>query len=281
MKIWSHTLVKNEERYLWFAVQSVAKYMDKMMIWDTGSSDQTVAIIKELQNLYPNKIEFKSIGEVSIERFSEIRQKMIEETKSDWVFILDGDEVWWDDSIAKLIELIDSKGKNIDSIVNKYVNVIGDIFHYQEERAGQYKIDNVKGHITIRAMNMVIPGIHAANPHGKQAFFDETKTPVQNLNPKRRVFLEPLGYMHFTHVVRSDTREDDLKVPKRDIKLKRELGIPFPLDYYYPEVFFRPKPKIVPSPWVTMDQSFRWQSKVLTPLRKFKRRFIPNTKSGY
>lgn len=281
MKIWSHTLVKNEERYLWFAVNSVTKYMDKMMIWDTGSSDATVAIIKELQKVYPNKIEFKEVGEVNIDEFAKVRQKMLDETKSDWVFILDGDEVWWDESIRELTEMIDSKGENLDSIVNKYVNVIGDIYHYQEERAGQYKIDKVKGHITIRAMNMRIEGLHAENPHGKQGYFDKGNTTVQNLDSKRRTFLKPLGYMHFTHLIRSDTRADDLKVPKRDVKLKRELGTPFPLDYYYPEVFFRPKPKIVSSPWVTMDQQFKLASQVLTPLRKLKRMFVPNFKSGY
>jgi glycosyltransferase involved in cell wall biosynthesis len=281
MKVWSHTLVKNEERYLWFAINSVARYMDKIMIWDTGSSDQTVTVIKELKKLYPHKIEFKEVGEVDINEFADIRQKMVEETKSDWIFILDGDEVWWDDSIRELIELVDSRGENLESVVSRYVNVIGDIYHHQEERAGQYQIDGKKGHLTIRAMNARIPGLHAANPHGKQAYFDESGTPVQNRDRKKRRFQEKLGYMHFTHLIRSDTLEDDLKVPKRNIKYKKELGIPFPLDYYYPEVFFRSKPKIIQSPWVTMSQEFKWKSQILTPLRKLKRRFVPNTRSGY
>jgi glycosyltransferase involved in cell wall biosynthesis len=281
MRISAHVLVKNEERYLWYAVNSVAKHMDKIMIWDTGSSDNTIAVIRELEKLYPKQIDFKQVGEISIERFAEMRQKMIEETKADWMFVLDGDEVWWDDSIQELVDLIQIKGESLDSIVTRYVNVIGDIYHFQEERAGQYKIDGQKGHLTVRAMNMHIPGLHAANPHGRQAYFDKENTPVQNLNKARRRFQEKLGYMHFTHLIRSDTLADDLKVPKRDIKYKKELGTPFPLDYFYPEVFFRPKPKIVQSPWVTMDQSFRFKSQILTPLRKLKRRLVPNKKSGY
>ncbi len=281
MKIWSHILVQNEERYLWYAVNSVAQYMDKIMIWDTGSSDNTIAIITELEKKYPKQIEFKEVGEVSIHEFATMRQRMLDETKSDWIFILDGDEVWWDDSIKELVDIIQTKGDTLDSIVSKYVNVIGDIFHYQDEQAGQYTIDGQRGHLTIRAMNMSIEGIHAANPHGRQGYFDKNDTAVQDLPKSGRKFQEMTGYMHFTHLIRSDTLAEDLKVPKRDIKYKKELGNPFPLDYFYPEVFFRPKPKIVPSPWKTMDKSFKIQSQILTPLRKLKRRFIPNLKSGY
>lgn len=48
-----HTLVKNEERYLWFAVTSVIDYVDKMLLWDTGSTDRTIQLIKELKKRYP------------------------------------------------------------------------------------------------------------------------------------------------------------------------------------------------------------------------------------
>lgn len=281
MRISAHVLVKNEERYLWFAVQSVIKYMDKVLIWDTGSSDATVGIIKELLKEFPQKIEFKELREIDIEEFAKARQQMLESTKSDWVFILDGDEVWWDDSIRELVDIIQNNGHNLDSIVSRYINLVGDIFHHQEEAAGQYSIDGKKGHLTIRAMNMKIPGLHAANPHGRQAYFDAQKIPVQNLEKKRRVHQEKIGYLHFTHLIRSDTRADDLKVPKRDFKYKKELGIPFPYDYFYPEVFFKPRPKIVQSPWVRMDQSFKQKAQLLTPLRKLKRRLIPNFKSGY
>ena len=50
--IWVHTLVKNEEKYLWYAVMSVADFVDKVLLWDTGSSDKTVEIIKQIQNIF-------------------------------------------------------------------------------------------------------------------------------------------------------------------------------------------------------------------------------------
>ena len=48
MSVWVHTLVKNEERYIWYSVMSVIDYIDKILIWDTGSTDKTVDIIKEI-----------------------------------------------------------------------------------------------------------------------------------------------------------------------------------------------------------------------------------------
>ena len=50
MSIWAHTLVKNEERFVWFAINSVIDYVDEMRVWDNGSSDSTVKIIKSIKN---------------------------------------------------------------------------------------------------------------------------------------------------------------------------------------------------------------------------------------
>jgi hypothetical protein len=62
--------------------------------------------------------------------------------------------------------------------------------------------------------------------------------------------------------------------------LKHELGNPFPLDYYYPEVFFRDRPKVVPSPWEKMERAFLLRAFLETPLRKVKRRLWQG-KVGY
>jgi len=279
MKIWAHTLVRNEERYLWYAVSSVVNYVDRVMIWDTGSEDNTVEIARELRKEYGRKIEVKQLGKVDINRFTRVRQQMLEETKSDWFFILDGDEVWWDDSIIGVIREIGEKGGGLDSIVSGYYNVVGDIFHYQEEAAGRYSIDGETGHLTIRAMNRHIKGLRFERPHGQQAIVDGRGKPIQEMDSKRRVKL-PGKYMHFTNVIRSNVEMDAL-VPKRAKKLKHELGKSLPLDFYYPEVFFRPRPSVVESVWRKMDGEFYYKSAVATPLRKFKRRFFSSGKVGY
>ena len=51
--IWANCLIKNEERWVWYALQSVLPYVDKILVWDTGSTDNTVEIIKTIKS---NKI---------------------------------------------------------------------------------------------------------------------------------------------------------------------------------------------------------------------------------
>ena len=280
MQIWANTLVKNEERYLWFAVTSVINYLDKVLLWDTGSTDNTMRIIEELKKTYKQKIDFREVGNVKSEEFTLIRQQMLEQTKSDWVILVDGDEVWWDDSIKEIRKIIENSGKSLESVVNRYYNVIGDIFHYQEEKAGKYNIDGKEGHLTIRAMSMKIPGLHFDKPHGQQGVFDGENTPIQYRDPKKRIFLDKKMYLHFTHMIRSKNPEEDLKVMKRDIKFKYELGISFPLDFYYPEVFFRPRPDIVSSPWSRLSKEYYLKAVLQMPIRYLKRRMI-RFKSGY
>lgn len=278
--IWSHTLVKNEDRYVWYSVMSVIEYMDKMLIWDTGSTDNTIQILEYIQKKYPKKVEVKKLKDISIEEFPQVRQRMLEETRSDWVFILDGDEVWWDDSVKQITDFINAHGSSFESIISRYINVVGDIYHYQEEAAGRYSIDEHKGHVTIRAMNRAIPGLKVDKPHGQQGFFDKNGILIQYRDYNKRKYIPEIGYMHFTHLPRSTKRESEANVPKRLMKYKHEIGIPFPKDFYYPEVFFRERPSFVDSVWSKSNWIFKLRGYASYPFRYINRR-IPNASSGY
>ena len=49
-------VVKDEEFYVDMALQSIVDYVDGIAILDTGSRDNTLAIIKEFEEKYPKKI---------------------------------------------------------------------------------------------------------------------------------------------------------------------------------------------------------------------------------
>ncbi|HET7098893.1 MAG TPA: glycosyltransferase [Patescibacteria group bacterium] len=235
MSIYAHCLVKNEENFIWYSVASVVEYVDKVMIWDNGSSDNTIKVIEALKNRWPSKIDFKKFsGEVS-----EARQQMIGVTDADWFIILDGDEVWWNESIKKLVAVINEDGKNLDSIVVPFKNLTRDMFHFQDEGKGKYKIDEKEGFLTIKAINMKIENLHIGNEYPFEGYFGKNNIPIQNLISKRRVFLET-PYLHLTHLRRSS---------KKSEKIKKRNGLSFPLDFYYPEVFFRPRPDFILTPW--------------------------------
>lgn len=279
MEICAHTLVKNEERYIWYTLMSVIEYVDKIMVWDTGSTDRTLQIVEAIRKKFPGKIDLEKFDDVTAEKYTVLRQKMLDRTKSDWFMILDGDEVWWNDSIKKVTEFIKKKGTKYDTIVTPYYNIIGDIYHHYDPSAGMYEIDGRKGYLTIRFVNRRIPGLYTTRPHGQHGYFDENDILIQETDKKRRIFLDT-PYMHFTNVTRSNTRKGDLSTLKRKGKLKYEIGDKFPLDLYYPEVFFYSKPKEIASVWEAMKAPYIVKSVSLTTPKKIKRK-IYQGKSGY
>lgn len=249
MKISAHCLVKNEERFIWYAVNSVIDFVDEVMIWDQGSRDHTVEIIKSINS---PKIVFKE----SSEKVQILRQRMLEETGADWIFILDGDEVWGDDAIKNLQFTIYNLQNKKDLIVVPNYMLIGDIFHYQESAAGRYKIAGRVGHYNVRAIRKT-SGLHIEGTYPNEAYVTKEGVKVQDLDKERMLFLDE-PYLHASFLK----------------KRKYEIGESFPKDFYYPEVFFKSKPAIVPSPWQATTVGYKLNALWQTPLKKIKRRLL-------
>jgi len=277
--IYAHCLVKNEERFLWYSVSSVIEYVDKILIWDTGSTDNTVKIINLLQKKYPNKIVFKEFGEVTSDTFYKARQDMLDKTDSDWFLVLDGDEIWWDEFIKKVCEFINKKGSGYESIIVPTFNLVGDMFHFQETKAGKYSFGNKKGHFNLRAINRKIPGLKSFGEHGKWGWVDEKNIMIQERDGEKIKFLDT-PYLHASFLQRGGSLIDDKKVSKRQKKFKYEFGNKFALDYYYPEAFFRKRPTLIPSVWETPKCNYKLRAFFETPFRKIKRRIFYG-KIGY
>lgn len=262
MKIWVNTIVNNEENFLWFAIMSVVDHVDKVMVWDTGSTDKTVDVAKMLINKFGNKIIFRECGEVDKDEFTKLRQQMLDQSVCDWILILDGDEIWWKDSIKRLVGIINKKGNKIDGIVVPMVVPVGDIYHLQEEKAGQYKLLGRKGHFSLRAINRKIPGLHVDWPYGKESYFDNANRLIQE---RESVIFLDAPYLHATHLKRSSTKR-----PYE--KFKYELGNRLREGYKYPEVLYQKYPSFIQSPWVKISGIKKMIAKTLTPLRKINRR---------
>lgn len=260
MKIWANTIVHNEENFIWFALMSVVDFVDQILVYDTGSTDKTVQIIKEVQKVKRNKIKLVEVGDADENKFPKLRQKMLEESLCDWILILDGDEIWWEDSIKKIIDKIQKDGQRIEGIVVPMVVPVGDIYHLQEENAGQYNLLGRKGHLNLRALNKKIPGLHVDLPYGKESYLDENSILIQE---RREIIFIDAPYLHVTHLKRSSIKNG---------KFKHELGKKVGKDFKFPEVLSKSAPEIVPSPWTKRSKLFWIISLPLTPLRKIKRR---------
>lgn len=262
MKIWANTIVNNEENFIWFSIMSVVDFVDKVLVYDSGSNDKTVEVIREIQKIKGERIDFKEMGEVDKNQFTKARQEMLDCSDCDWILIVDGDEIWPNESIKKLTDKIKRDGKKLDGIVVPYYVSIGDIYHYQEEEAGQYKLLGKKGHFSLRAINKKIPGLHVDYPYGKEGYFDKDKILIQD---RKNIVFVDAPYFHTTHLKRSAKGQ---KVNK----FKYELGKEFPKGFSFPQVLSKSAPEIVPSPWKKRSKLFWLTSLPLTPLRKLKRR---------
>jgi len=246
MKIVAHCLVKNEEKFIWYALNSVIDYVDEILVWDNGSSDKSKSVIQSISN---SKIKYARV----LGPAAKVRQKMLEATEADWILLLDGDEIWFDSSIKYLVSSIQS---NFDCVVVPNYMLIGDIFHYQEEKAGRYQIAGKKGHYNIRAIRFT-PGLKVKGTFPNEAYVTGQGVKVQDLPEERILFLNT-PYLHTSFLKRR----------------KYELGEEFPKDFFYPEVFFKDRPKLVPSPWQTMKAGYKFRAMLETPVKKLKRRLI-------
>lgn len=278
MKIWAHTLFKNEERWLWFAVTSVIDSVDKVLLWDTGSTDRSWEIAQSLKEKYKDKIDLRQYGEVTPETFPNARQAMLDATDADWFIVVDGDEIWWDKSIDGLVSEIKNIESKYESVVVKNINVVGDIYHYFDETASKYTFGNLKGSYALRAIKRNIKGLCSEGRHGIWGWSDGEKQ-IQERNTYKFV---DVSYLHTTFLPRGEDRSFDILVPKRAKKLKYEIGMEFSTDYYYPESLFRNRPDHIPSPWNKMTSFYLIKSALLTPFKKIKRKyFTKGTKYGY
>lgn len=262
MKIWANTIVHNEENFVWFALMSVVDYVDKILVWDTGSTDKTVEIIKEAIKEQEDKIEFREMGSVDKNGFTKMRQAMLEQSYCDWILILDGDEIWWENSVKQIVSLINKEGNNIDAIVVPFYNVVGDIYHYQSQSAGEYKLLGRKGHLTLKAIRQRIPVLNWAGPYGQEGLYDGDNKPLQDRKDGLLFIDSP--FLHFTHLKRSKVTHDS--------KFKYDLGIRFPVNFKYPEVFYKKSSLLVPSPWKKRSKRYEVISIVKKPLQSIWRK---------
>lgn len=96
-------IVKNEEKYLRDCLESVKNVVDEIVLVDTGSTDNTIAIARE----YGAKIfHFKWIND-----FSAARNFALSKSKGEWILYLDADERLSQDSLEELKKIVATREK--------------------------------------------------------------------------------------------------------------------------------------------------------------------------
>ena len=247
MSITAHCLIRNEENFIWYAINSVLSFVDKVIVFDTGSTDRTVKIVKEIQKtpLGKEKLVFEERGVIDRKAHTMLRNEMIQMTQTDWFMILDGDEVWPKDEIEAIIKEIEDLEVTKKCILSKFILSAGDIYHYSNW--GQYKYAwGLRGNYTPRFIKNIKGVYWQGEFDGDTLYLGREK-----LVNKDTCFVSSHYFFHFGILPRSSRDyEVTLGHGRRAVnytllgflghgrKLSKELKLP--------EVLFGEKPNIVP-----------------------------------
>jgi len=235
--ITSHTIVKNEECFIKYALLSIEPFVERMLIWDTGSTDKTVKIIKSLKS---PKIELRQFDNIDRTGLVKLRNEQIKISKTPWFLLLDGDEIWPEKNLKKLINSMKTSKDTTIALVNKTRNCVADIYHYQPDSKGKYKIGNWSGHLNIRAIRNN-KSLKVVGQYPQEAYTINSIPIQKQINELEFV---DTWYLHTTHLKRTSWN-NSFKVIDRLKKYKfwgKKLKIN-PADL--PEVFFsKPRNKL-------------------------------------
>jgi len=265
-----HTIVKNEEKWIWYALMAVKGFADQILVFDTGSNDKTPEIIRTIKD---KKIIFEEKGSVSAGDLVKLRQEQLERTKTDWFLLVDGDEIWPKRTMVELKEAIKKASTGKWGVVVRAWNLVDDVYHYHPESDyyhWPFAPKNYSGWANLRALRHDIPGLKITGKYPLEAYCDKTGTPIQNYGRERLAFLKN-RYLHTTYLPRSNFFNDSKTLNR---KFKFEIGKKFPKTFSFPEVFYLKRPSIVNSPWKRRSFFTFGISTLLTLLKGAKRKVL-------
>ncbi|ACT04364.1 glycosyltransferase family 2 protein [Paenibacillus sp. JDR-2] len=119
MKISACLITKNEEANIRRCIDSFKEIVNEIILVDTGSTDNTVEIAKELGA----KVFFFEWNN----SFADARNYALDQASSEWIVFLDADEFFYKDT-AKTIPPVLQKinnNKNIDALLLKHLSIDG------------------------------------------------------------------------------------------------------------------------------------------------------------
>lgn len=233
-----HTIVKNEDRWIWYSLMSVIDFVDKILVCDTGSQDKTVEIIKTINSPKVVLTKKNVSDRLSLVR---LRQEQVHQTQTPWFILLDGDEMWPKKNLQKLLRAKEKASEKTLAFFHHSRNCVGDIYHYVPESKGHYRIKDKTGHLNIRLIRKV-PGLKVVGEYPLETYTLKGK-PIQKLGPRLQYI--NTWYLHTTHLPRS-TSPDGVVIDRRR-KRKFRLGIKMKKKEL-PEILFKNRPSFVPPP---------------------------------
>jgi len=113
------TISLNQEKYIFEFLKNVEKFVDEIIIVDTGSTDNTLEIIKKFKSILFN-LEQKERG------MDELRNFSLDKATKEWILVLDPDEKISERDFIKMRNLIENEEYTGYYLIQRqYTNEIG------------------------------------------------------------------------------------------------------------------------------------------------------------
>lgn len=106
--ITAHIMIQNEEFWIGYILAALTKYIPNVFVFDTGSTDSTIQIVKS----FPS-VTLVEKGVLNPMELCECRNEMMEMTQTQWVLQVDGDEFYPAKSVRALLEQEMPAGKKV------------------------------------------------------------------------------------------------------------------------------------------------------------------------
>lgn len=253
-KLTAHMIVKNDDLWVHHAIASILPYVDHFLITDTGSSDHTISQIKTIKS---TKIQLTSVKTTDI---TKVRGLQLTQTKTDWLWMIDGDEIF-PQSVCQ--EIINHLNPKLAGIIVKRYDCLGDIYHYQpDESVGAYSLPGVTGHYNLRLVNCRIPGLHLSGIYPNEGFYDQTNRALVTY-PANNFYVTKNGYIHTTYLTRSSLGSN-LSGTLHRKKYKIEWGKKLPQEIVHS----------LPATFPKRGHLYNLQAALVTPIKIIKRKLI-------
>lgn len=260
-----HMILKNEDQWVWYALQAILPFVDQILVTDTGSTDKTKEIVRAINS---PKIKLREVITTTAARVTAERLRQVQETETKWIWLVDGDEIYPQKTAEECVAAM--KSNAYEGIVVRRYDLLGDIYHRQYETVGTYDLYGKKGHLVSRLVNQEkVRGLTYKGEYPLEGWYDKDNVSTQARDPKHWYITE--NYLYHAMYLKRSSLGGNLPMFNRS-KYKTETGIQ--ITDSIPEVFSRRHPSFVPNPLFRRSLGYELLAGIITPIKNMKRKFV-------
>ena len=197
-----HVLAKNESYYIRPVLAPLLKHFQRVIVFDTGSTDGTAEIAEE------SGAEVHRKGNMTPSGLGTLRTEMCKITKTHWVFLADSDELYNDEVFVLLEQQEMPTGKRLGFTEGQSLDVIDGKLVLMADRYNR---------AAIYPKETVYIGAYPF------------ESPVQFGDPKTFHYFSPIGTFYHLHRLNRSPLDKEVYMRKRKQKLYSMQSVKIPI----------------------------------------------------